>query len=84
MARAAIWFASPIVGALVAACTPDPLRPTYEFAALYLDGVATPAVLQSDFDAYARQICGAHAEILERHFFGSDGPRYVRIRFACP
>jgi len=83
MTQIAIWFASPIVGALAVACTPDPLWPTYQFEALYYDGVATPAALRSDFDAYARQICGTRAEILERQFVGSDGPRYVRIRFAC-
>jgi hypothetical protein len=70
--------------ALVAACTPEPLRPTYQFDAAYRGGAATPAALRSDFDAHARQICGTRAEILERHFFGDDGPRYVRIRFACP
>jgi hypothetical protein len=38
----------------------------------------------SDFDAFADRTCAAPSDILGRQFVGSDGPRYVRIRFACP
>lgn len=67
-----------------AACTPEPLRPTYVFEAAYGDAIVTPAGLRHDVADYAGTICGDGSyRVLDRAFVGEHGPQHVRVTFAC-
>ena len=82
--RTFILAGSIVLSAIASGCTPEPLRPTYQYDALYPEHAPSPRLVRHDFDAYAMPICGDRAEVLERRFYGGEAPRYVRIRFACP